>query len=789
MKKRFRILSFICIMILTVALLASAFLIFGFLYVRKNIDYSSDEELFKRALAFESTVFYGKNYSSEEKYIPVKAESAGSLKKTFVSIDRIPKKLIDGFLSVEDRGFFDHSGVDYKRSAYAALNYIFGGEKHFGASTVTQQVIKNISGDDQVTITRKVSEILRALHIEKIFSKEEILEVYLNIIPMSGNIYGVCEAAKNFFGKDIAELSIAESATLIGITNAPTAYSPYQNPEKCISKRNLVLNTMFSAGVIDSIELEEALKTPLNVINKEENEGDIDSWFVESVIDRVCRDLSVKYGLSSSAARLMLLSGGYSVYTTMDIKAQNILEKHFEQDEMFFRAKALGANYAMVVLDSQNADMIASVGGIGKKKGNRLLNQCYVPHIPASTLKPLAIYAPMIDERIINWATVVDDTPIEFREKDGELTAYPKNSPNVYDGMTTVKDAVRLSKNTVAMKLCKLRGEEKIYSFLKNRLGIDSLVYKENKDGRILSDIGAAPMALGQLTKGIPLVKLTECYTVFPSGGVLNSSRNYLYVKDYEGNTVLSSEKHAERIFSKETSGIMNGLLSEVVNDGTARSLKIKELISTAGKTGTSSGNKDRMFIGYTPYFTAGIWCGSEKNSVSGLAPSPISLWDDIMIEIHEALISKKEERTFDTEGLIYAPYCKDSGEMYCENCIYDPRGDRMEYGYFEKNNIPKNDCTRHILVKYDSVGKGIDVGGCPGENLSTVSLIRIDDRAFPTQIYITDAEYAYRDTDKYELIPSDPSYPYFHLTLPEGEYSGISDRKRQFNCICNKHH
>ncbi len=787
MKKRYNLLQIVCIIILIGAIIIASLLCFAYFYVKKNINYSTDEELFRRASMFESTVFYGRDYENDE-YIPVKAEISGLLKKSYILLDEIPQILKDGFIAVEDRGFYEHSGVDYKRTAYAAFNYLFGNEKRFGASTITQQVIKNISGDNEVTISRKLSEILRAVHIEKNYSKDEILELYLNIVPMSGTVFGVSEAARLFFGKEVRDLNPAECATLIGITNAPTAYSPYRNSEKCLSKRNSVLEILFREGVIDSTSLDESVALPLNVAPENKYNNGIYSWFVEGVIDTVSNDLSKKYGISNSAARLMLLSGGYSVFTTMNIKAQEVLEEYFENNERFERAKTLDANYSMVVLDSNSADIIAVVGGAGKKQGNRLLDHSKIPHLPASTLKPIAIYAPMLDDGSINWATVVDDTPVTFKENNEELIPYPKNSPNVYDGLLTVKDALRLSKNTIAMKLCKKRGTEAVFEFLKNKMGIDTLVSREEKHGKILSDIGLAPLALGQLTKGISLQKMTECYSIFPTGGILNRSRNYLKVVDYEGNTILSSEKKSERIIKSESASIMNQLLSEVVNDGTAKGIKIKELIATAGKTGTSSGGKDRIFIGYTPYFTAGIWCGSESNSVLGLAPSPLSAWDDIMIRLHEELIGKGEPRVFDTGGLLYLPYCRDSGEIYSENCVYDPRGYRMEYGYFTKDNMPTTECKTHVMVFYDGTNKGVSLGKCPDSDLSRVSLIKNLERGFPTEIYITDAEFIYRDINQNEYTDGTLNLPYFYSTIPEGIFVGITNRKKQFNSSCPKH-
>ncbi len=788
MKKRYKPLIIVSLTIVIITFLAAVGFGVCYLYVRKNIDYSADEELFRRAGSFESTVFYGRELCGDGSYIPVKAETSGILEKACIELSEIPDTLIKGFIAVEDRGFYEHSGVDYKRTAYAALNYIVGKERRFGASTITQQVIKNISGDNQPTPSRKLSEILRARHIEKIFTKEEILELYLNVIPMGGNIFGVAEASDRFFGKEPKELTASECAVLIGITNAPTAYSPYSNPTKCLEKRNSILNILHSEGVIDDFELAEAKAAPLEVIPEGERQRGLDSWFTETVIDELCRDLSEKYGIKSGAARLMLLGGGYSVYTTMDITAQRILEEYFENDERFRRAEAIGADYSMVVLDSETADLVAIIGSAGKKQGNRLLNNALVPHIPASSLKPIAIYAPLIDENLISWSTVIDDTPIGFTESDEGMRAYPRNSPDVYSGLTTVKDAIRLSKNTVAIKLCRSVGAERVFEILSEKFGIDSLVREEKKNGRTYSDIGLAPMALGQLTRGISLKKLTECYTTFPSDGILHNSRCYTELKDYEGRVVLSPKNNSQKIFSPETARVMNRLLSLVVDEGTASSLRLKEIVDTAGKTGTSSGNRDKIFVGYTPYYTAGIWCGSNSASVFGLAPSVLSVWDEIMIRLHEALLSFDEQKAFKTEGLVYSPYCMDSGEIYSENCLYDPRGTRMEFGWFKKDNAPKGDCSVHVLVSYDQITKGISLGKCPGEDVTKVSLIKAEDRSFPLEVYITDAEFVYKNIKEPGGILKDDDMPYFYHSLPEGEYSGISNKKRQFNRACPNH-
>ena len=489
---------------------------------------------------------------------------------------------------------------------------------------------------------------------------------------------------------------------------------------------------------------------------------------------------------------MMLFGGGYSVYTTMDFEVQNILDDYFLNTSNFSDKINDGLNYAMVVTDSTSGDLVGIVGRVGEKSGNRLLSHASVSHIPGSVLKPLALYAPLIDRGVINYATVFDDVPLSFSETDGEIREYPKNSPMVYDGLVTVSEALTRSKNTVAMRLSSILGNKNIFNFLKDEIGFSTLVESEvTSEGKRLTDIASSPMALGQLTHGIPLTALTEAYSVFPSYGNKMKMRSYLYVDDYKGERVLTNEPRKTRIFKESTAKIMNMMLKNVVTDGTAKSITLKEFFDVAGKTGTSGGNKDKLFIGYTPYYTAGVWCGFETGGMSllGISPTATEVFDRVMTEIHERVVDPSEDiRSFSTDGLLYLPYCKDSGEIYTEICKLDPRGSRIEYGYFSPDNIPTGECKTHIAVAYDSNSKGIALKGCPDENIVLISLIRVENRSFPKEIYVTDAEFVYRDIGAYTPVPRDDGLPYFYYEIPNGEYVGITDRKKQFNSGCKLH-
>ena len=777
-------IKLIALIIFLCALIAAA--IFGILTVKiyREISFEGDERLFESAVSFNSTTFYA-NGSDTIDYLPIAIETSGGMRKTFFSIDEISPLIKRGFVAVEDKIFFEHNGIDLKRTLMATANYLSGRDKVFGASTITQQVVKNISGDNQLSIKRKLQEIIRAFHIERNYTKEEILEVYLNVIPMSENIYGVGAAARAYFGKDPSDLLPEEAATLIGITNAPTAYNPYINPDACKRKRDIVLSVMYDDGVISKVEYEKAKSAPLSVIARDEMVDRFDSWFVETVIDEVVADYSDKYDISASAARMTLLSGGYKVYTTMDIDVQKKLEEYFENTANFPEEIRDGLNYAMTVTDADTGYLVGVIGGVGKKSGNRLLNHATAPYVPASTLKPIALYAPLIDEGTINWATVFDDVPVSFIEEGEGYREYPRNSPAVYNGLTTVKDAIRNSKNTIAVRLCNIRTPKKIFASLRDDFGFSSLIEREGG----LTDIAVAPMALGQLGRGVSLLKMTESYSVFPGEGEWREATSYISLVDYNGKPILEKEQGKRQIFKSTTARIMNQLLIAVTDDGTAKSITLKNKISTAGKTGTSGGNKDKSFIGYTPYYTAGIWCGYDGDKAIGsLSKSHLKIWDEVMHLLHEDKINSESKREFSTDGLIRLPYCKDSGKAYTDVCRYDPRGNRQEIGYFTEDNIPLGKCDRHVLCKYDSITKAVACDGCPEENIIKVALLSVDDRSFPKDITVTDAEFVYRDIDRYTPRPQDYRLPYFEYALPDGVFVGRSKDEKQFNSNCYLH-
>ncbi len=646
-----------------------------------NRKYSADEELFLSASNNSATIYYALDSLGSPKQFW--SDTTGGADE-WCSLEDASEYLKLGFIAAEDRDFYRHHGINLKRSALALLNQLFHFKPSFGASTITQQVIKNISGDNERSLRRKGAEMLRAVRLESSHGKDEILELYLNVIPMSQGVYGVAGASELYFGKEASELTLAEAATIVGVTNSPARYDPITHPEASLSKRNRVLYAMLDYGAIDEREYASAVAEPLLVTGVPRGKFNISSWFIETARENIVKDLSEKYSVTPKSAKLMLR--GASVTLTVDERVQEILEEYFEDEDNLPEAFRDGLNYSMAVTDNMTGDFVGIIGRGGRKEGNYLLNLASSPITPASALKPLALYAPLIDSGEITPATIFPDVPLYYREINGAISAYPKNSPDTFDGDITVTEALHRSKNTVAIKLYEMLGAERIYSVLEKGYGFPNLS---------LSDKNAAPLALGQLTGGVSIMKLTEAYGVFASGGILRNARSYISVFSKSGDLLLENGKTEKRLMNRETAMIMTGLLAGVVDGGTASRITLKDLVDTAGKTGTSSGDLDRMFVGFTPYYTAGVWCGyaDGKTAVGTNAPSHLEIWDRVMKRIHGECALKYGESTkfFSYSGLAEIKFSRLTGERYCERC-----DDDFLIGYFKFTDIPKE----HICKK-----------------------------------------------------------------------------------------
>lgn len=795
------------------------------LYIKNYVDPELDSSLFAAASSDTTTRLYYMNYETEDDRInqdgtPVELEDQrlySSDNSIWVSYEKFPDNLVDAFVSVEDKRFFDHNGVDWMRTGKAVITYFFG-KGDFGGSTITQQLVKNLTGDNENTIQRKVQEIFRAINLENDMSKEQILEMYLNIVYLGNNCYGVQAASNFYFDKDVSELSLTECAALAAIVKNPSKYEPlYHDVHTYVQKdgtekedgnrkrrNDIVLYTMFEQGKITSAQFDEAYETELvmskntetgNVSTEKEN---VTSWYTDSVIEDVQSALMEQYGYSEYVASLMIYTGGLQIYTCMDPTVQGVIDEVYQNDDKYFpyATDGLQPESAIVIIDPYTGDVLGLAGGRGEKTQSRILNRATQAKRPCgSSIKPLTVYAPAVDTGVVTMGTVYDDCPVTTMS-DG--TMWPHNLPDVYNGYTTVQDALRRSVNTCAIKILNDVSVDYSFDFITNTLHMDSPVESyTTATGKVVTDKSEAPLGLGQFSYGITLWELTAGYTIFPNNGVYNKSRLWYKVLDSEGNTVLENSPEYEIAISEEAASIMTMMMENVVSSGTATAVTVDQYVDVAGKTGTTTADFDRTFVGYTPYYVCGCWFGYDMNqSLSDFAVNPpVAVWDKVMTMLQEKITAKANAageavKSFTySDNLVKATYCKDSGMLIGDACNCDPRGSRAETGWFTPDTVPTETCNVHVMVEYDSTSGGVNVGACPSGSTKKIALIKNEDRAFNTQVIITDAQYVYRETDKSLGYPTYIGYPYYYMNIPSGTYTGITggDRK-QFNCACPNH-
>ena len=672
---------------------------------------------------------------------------AGSTYYEFVSYDKIPRALTDAFVAIEDKRFWEHRGVDFLRTGEAVASYLqnrlFGKKgKTFGASTITQQLVKNLTGDDRISIDRKLSEMFCALDLERRTDKTEILEMYLNVINLADGCQGVGAAAKHYFSKDVSNLSIGECACIAAITNNPARYNPLTHPEQNEKRRQLILACMKEQGYIDEAQFELAAR-PLSFAPRKQRKSEVASWYEDMVVSDVINDLCATYGYSRAVASSMVYGGGLRIYCAVDERVQKILEQYYAATDIFTKDE----RSCMIVIDPYTGDVLGVAGAIGQKTANRLQNYATDTRLPpGSAIKPLSVYAPALQMGLINWASVYDDVPLRFEGNK----PWPRNAHYAYHGLTCAATALAESVNTVAVEILEDVGKANSLAFLREKLGMTSLGEQDQTQ---------AGLALGQFAHGVTLRELTDAYTVFFTGNY-QPWRSYYRVTDADGVPLLTNTTRPESVLSPENAAIMTKMMQEVVSTGTARGkVELAKRVEVAGKTGTTQRGVDRLFVGYTPAVVGGVWTGydypAEQDSIEGNVS--ITVWDEVMSRLYDAGIFASKPTAFAVPDTVQRySYCADSGQLPGRACTCDLRGTRSRTGYFTKDNLPHGVCQTHVLVKYDKVFGGVAGKGCPQDVLHDVGLLR-GARRFEREVYIKDAPYFLWDA---------PAAP--------GEYRGI---------------
>ena len=629
---------------------------------------------------------------------------SGLESREWVDSEEIPQDLKNAAVAIEDQRFYKHSGVDWWRTMGAVKGWLFGG-KQYGGSTITQQLIKNITRDNDYSVKRKVNEIFRAFALEdEVGDKDRILTMYLNTIYLGYRCYGVETAAQTYFGKDVSQLDLAECAVLAGLTNNPSDYDPYNRPERVKERQEAILHEMCTQGMISEAERDAAIAEQLNYRPYEEYIKDVGepyTYFTDAVVNDVVEDLVEQKGYSEQVASNMVNSGGLRIYATIDLEVQQILDAVWADDSNFPNTEKYGERpqSAMVITDKLG-NIVGIAGGRGTKSGK--LDFSFATDArrqPGSSIKPLAVYGPAMDKGVIVPTSTVYDKALR---KDSNGRPWPMNDGRMPSGNAlSVKSGITSSVNTIAVQVLNALTPQYSYDFMTQRLGFqDSLVgSRTNADGTVQSDIDLAPLALGGLTDGVTVREMAGGFSAFINDGVFAGTRTYTKVLDSEGNIVLENNPGTELGFRNvRTAYFMLDCMQAVTSYGTASGTTISG-VQTAGKTGTTTANTDIWFCGVTPQYSAAVWVGYEHNyRLDGLyGRNAANIWRTVMARVHEGdsgLVFDSHPQDFET-----ASYCMDSGLAPSGACR---SAGRVATGRFWKGQVPTELCQHQNIPRYD---------------------------------------------------------------------------------------
>lgn len=604
-------------------------LIFAY-YVKTQLTPSITLSLDDYQLAESGTIYYqdSNGYWQEMATLPASQD------REWVNYDNIPWYMEKALVAIEDKRFYEHKGVDWYRTSGAFMQ-LFADNDSYGGSTITQQLIKNLTGKKEVTVQRKLGEIFSALELEKSYNKEEIIEWYLNAVYFGEGAWGVQTAAHRYFNKDVWDLTLAESAAIVGITNKPTAYDPFFDETANKQRQETILREMYDQGYIDYNTYIDAVNEDISAaLVHSENEvytQEIYSYYEEVVIQDVIRDLMALRGISEETATHLVYNGGYHIYSCIDMDVQAQIDAVYQNTDQIPRpyGSEQQLQSSIVILDPYTGAIKGLSGGVGEKRANFLLNRATGTQRPAgSSIKPIASYGPATELGLITPNTLVNDSPYLYLNG---TSWYPQNDGGGNYGVVTILRAITLSLNTVAAQIVDKLPDGPItsYNFLRERLGVTSLVP---------DDASYAPMALGQLTNGITVREMAQAYDAFVNDGIFTYARSYSMVTDADGNIIIDNTPKTTVAFTPNTAHVMTYMLQNACHYGTGTEAWIYNM-PVAGKTGTTSDYKDRWFVGCTPYYVAAVWTGFDTPERIRISGNPAAqIFRKIMQPLHEGL-------------------------------------------------------------------------------------------------------------------------------------------------------
>lgn len=684
------VLTSFLVLVITGCLVVGSFLIYVFAFV----DGTMQEDLNNLALNYTTTIYVEDDNGEWVEYQRLHGDNnriwidynKALAKAEDPEYDGIPYNLAMAFIAIEDKRFADHDGVDWKRTFGAFLDLVFS-DSNYGGSTITQQLVKNLTDDKERDASRKIREIMRARYLEGKYSKEVILECYMNTIAMGNGIYGVEVAAEYYFGKPVNELTIAECASIAGITKSPENYRPDTKPEANKKRRNTVLYEMYDQGYITKAEYDEAVATPIEVVADKEilKEKEINSYFVDTLYEDVVNELIKVYKFDRSHAEKNFYNGGYKIYATLDPEIQEAVDKVFTDEKYALKGADGETLQGSITVMDYTGRVVGISGGLGEKTENRGLNRATMSaRQPGSTMKPIAAYAPAIENNIITYSSIVQDK----RKKFGNWA--PNNWYGGYKGNITVKYALEKSVNTIPVYLVEKLSLDTSFKFLTETLGITTL----NEEDRNYS-----PLGMGGTNGGITTRESAAAYAIFGNGGSYYEPRTFVKIYDQQGELVSSKEPTPKVALSEDSATIMNKLLQNVVYgpEGTGRGAgSYVPGFEVFAKTGTSNNSNDLWFVGGTPLYVASCWAGYDQPQNITRSAIALNMWGAVMSEVHKGL----EGKSFTESNYVKCKlYCKDTGLIATDKC---PIGG---YGWYKTSD--KGVCTKHAGEEIAADSKG----------------------------------------------------------------------------------